>query len=456
MPRVRQYDSADMGFRPGFVWGAATSAFQIEGGRIDGKGQSIWDTFSDKGLLHDRGDLACDHYHRWPQDVALMSELGLDAYRMSIAWTRVLPDGTGAINHKGLDFYQRLIDAVLEAGITPWVTLYHWDLPQMLQDVGGWAARETVDAFLEFTDVVVGALGDRVGHWITHNEPWVAAILGYAAGMFAPGIRDWGQALMAGHHLLLSHGQSMAVIRSRVQGSRIGIALDCRPSRPSSPGAGDVDAWKHFDGYRNRWFFDPVFGRGYPDDMISRYRDMGRLSDLDWIRPGDLDVISSPIDFLGINYYTSSVISSGGEEDENSGVGPGPDPPPGFTETGWAVTPESLTEFLIRIRTEYWKGPIYITENGASYSDGPGADGVVNDPRRIDYLRGHLAAIESAIDAGVQVDGYFYWSLLDNLEWLAGFSQRFGLIHVDKETMVRTPKASFHWYRDVIARNGLG
>jgi beta-glucosidase len=444
-----------MGFPPGFVWGAATSAFQIEGGRTDGKGQSIWDTFSDQGRMRNRADLACDHYHRWPDDVALMADLGLDAYRMSIAWTRILPDGTGTVNQKGLDFYKKLIDAVIEAGITPWVTLHHWDLPQTLQNQGGWAARETVGAFVKYAEIVAQALGDRVSHWITQNEPWVAAILGYAEGVFAPGVRDWKAGILAGHHLLLSHGEGMAAIRSHSADAQVGIALDCRPSRPASQRPQDIDAWTHFDGYRNRWFFDPVFGHGYPEDIISSYQGMGRIKDSDWIRPGDLETISSPIDFLGLNYYTSLVIKEGQEEGEYTGVDAGPNPPPGFTETGWSVTPEAFTEILRRIHKEYWEGPIYITENGASYSDGPGADGVVRDVRRIEYLRSHLAAIETAIDEGVPVGGYFHWALLDNLEWLSGFSQRFGFIHVDPETLVRTPKASFEWYREVIARNGL-
>ena len=444
-----------MVFPPEFVWGAATSAFQIEGGRTDGKGQSIWDTFSDQGRLTDRADVACDHYHRWPEDVALMKDLGLNAYRMSIAWTRVLPDGVGNVNQKGLDFYKNLIDALLEAGITPWVTLHHWDLPQTLQDRGGWASRPTADAFVEYVGVVATALGDRVSHWITQNEPWVAANLGYAQGVFAPGISDWRQALMAGHHLLLSHGQAMPVLRSLSKKAKVGIALDCRPGGPATSRPADIDAWTHFDGYRNRWFFDPVFGRGYPDDITSNYRRTGRIDDVDWIHTGDLETIAAPIDFLGLNYYTSLALEAGEDESEDTGVAPGPNPPPGFTEMGWRVTPEALTEFLRRIHREYWQGPVYITENGASYSDGPGVDGSIHDTRRIEYVRSHLAAIESAIDEGIPVDGYFHWSFLDNLEWLAGFTQRFGLVHVDQTTLTRTPKDSFAWYRDVIARDGL-
>ena len=444
-----------MGFPSSFVWGAATSAFQIEGGRTDGKGQSIWDTFSDEGRLADRADVACDHYHRWPEDVALMKALGLDAYRMSIAWTRIIPEGIGDINQKGLDFYRRLIDGVREAGITPWVTLHHWDLPQALQDRGGWANRSTVDAFVNYAEVVASALGDRVNHWITQNEPWVAATLGYIDGVFAPGISDWRTGLMAGHHILLSHGRAIPAIRALSRDPKIGLALDCRPSRPASDSPEDFEAWTHADGYRNRWFFDPVFGKGYPEDIVAKYRDLGRIDGLDWVHPGDLEGISTPVDFLGLNYYTSVAIRAGQEEGEHTGVDPGPKPPPGFTETGWEVTPEALTDFLKRIHDGYWKGPIYVTENGASYSDAPGPDGGIHDSRRIDYIRKHLAALESAIDQGIPVEGYFYWSLIDNIEWLAGFSQRFGLIHVDQQTLARTPKGSFAWYRDLIASNGL-
>ena len=444
-----------MAFPPGFVWGAATSAFQIEGGRTDGKGQSTWDTFSDQGRMRDRADVAADHYRRWPEDVALMRDLGLNAYRLSIAWTRILPDGTGALNQRGLDFYNRLIDGLLEAGISPWVTLHHWDLPQALQARGGWAARETVDAFVRYAEVIAATLGDRVTNWITQNEPWVAAVLGHIEGIFAPGITDWETGLRAGHHLLLSHGESIAAIRTHSENANIGIALDCRPGGPASSSPEDMAAWKHFDGYRNRWFFDPIFGRGYPEDMVAAYRARGRIDELNWVKPGDLEKIASPIDFVGINYYTSLTVKAGREESEDTGVDPGADPPSGFTEMGWQVTPAALTEFLRRVQSEYWSGPIYITENGASYSDGPGPDGAVADDGRIEYMRGHLAAVESAIEAGVPVKGFFYWSLLDNLEWVAGFSQRFGLIHVDQDTLVRTPRASFAWYRDVIARNGL-
>lgn len=424
--------------------GVATSAYQIEGGREDGKGQSIWDTFSDQGRLEDRGDVACDHYHRFPEDVELLR--GIDAYRFSIAWTRVLPDGDGDVSQKGLDFYRRLLDSLLEVGVEPWVTLFHWDLPQALQDRGGWANRSTVDAYLRYVDVVAGALGDRVKNWITHNEPWVYATLGHIEGVFAPGISDWQSGLAAGHHILLSHGKAVPLLKAA--GGSVGIALDCRPSRPATDS--DVAAASHFDGFRNRWYFDPVFGRGYPNDIEQIYRDRGRW-DGSLVHPGDLDAIAAPLDFLGINYYTSIEVSAGEEETEAGAVAPGPDPPSGFTEMGWEITPQALTDFLQRIAHDYQPRSIVVTENGASFSDGPDPDGTVDDQRRIDYLQQHLAAVSAARELGIAVDGYFIWSLLDNLEWTSGFSQRFGLVHVDHQTQARTPKASYHWYRDLIA-----
>jgi beta-glucosidase len=431
-------------FPSGFTWGAATSAFQIEGGRTDGKGQSIWDTFSDNGRLQNPGDIACDHYHRWKDDVRLMGELGLGAYRLSIAWTRVLPDGRGEVNQKGVDFYRRLIDALLEVGVEPWVTLFHWDLPQALEDEGGWPERSTVDAFRRYVEVVAAALGDRVKNWITINEPWVAATLGYIEGAFAPGRSDWKDGLAAGHHLLLAHGQAVPVIRELSEGSKVGIAIDCRPSSPASQSPADEAAWQHFDGFRNRWYFDPVAGRGYPEDMVQTYRQRGRW-DGSLVYPGDLDTIATPIDFLGVNYYTTIGVEAGREESERSDVAPGPNPPAGFTEMGWEIVPSALTEFLIRLHNDYHPPSLVITENGASYSDPH------DDQRRIDYLASHIDAVEEAIEKGVPVNGYFVWSLLDNLEWTAGFNQRFGLIHVDFETLIRTPKKSFDWYRRRIA-----
>jgi beta-glucosidase len=441
----------------GFAWGAATSAYQVEGGRHEGgKGESIWDRFADEGHMPETGDMACDHYHRWRADVGLMAELGLNAYRFSIAWTRVMPDGDGEVHPEGLEFYSKLVDELLANGITPYPTLYHWDLPQALQDRGGWANRSTVDAFARYAGVLAEALGDRVGHWITQNEPWVATFLGHVDGQFAPGLRDWHSGLAVAHHLLLSHGRAVEAIRARIPGASVGIALDCRPSTPATDDPADIAAQRHFDGYRNRWFFDPVFGKGYPEDMVADYAARGRLGDGDlwFVAAGDMDLIAAPIDFLGLNYYTSLVVASGGDESEDSGVSPGPNPPAGHTEMGWAITPAALTTYLEHIAAEYGPQRILITENGASYSDGPGSDGAVRDSRRSSYLEQHIDALTTAAGAGVPIEGYFVWSLLDNLEWVSGYSQRFGLVWVDHATGRRIPKDSYYWYRDLIVRHG--
>jgi len=447
----------DHSFPADFAWGVATSAYQIEGGRYEGgKGTSIWDRFADDGFMAATGDVACDHYHRWREDVALMRELGVRAYRFSIAWTRVMPGGIGPVSDEGVAFYRNLVDGLLEAGITPWPTLYHWDLPQALQDRGGWNRRETVDAFAAYADAVCSALSDRVDHWITHNEPWVATVLGHIDGRFAPGVQDWGVGLRAAHHILLSHGKAVAAIRRNAPNASVGIALDCRPATPATADADDVAAARHFDGFRNRWFFDPVFGKGYPVDMIEAYHRLGRLDEprLSCVQPGDMETIAAPIDFLGLNYYTSLRIGAGGEESEDTGQPPTIDPPSGYTEMGWPITPAALTEYLRHLATTYEPRSIVITENGASYSDGPGTDGAIDDERRVEYLERHIAAVADALAAGVPVDGYFVWSLLDNLEWVSGYAQRFGLVWVDHATGVRTPKASYAWYRELIARAG--
>ncbi len=443
----------------GFQWGVATSAYQIEGAaQADGKGQSIWDRYvrlPGTILGDETGEVACDHYHRWREDITLMAGLGIDAYRFSIAWTRVLPEGDGSVNQAGLDFYGRLVDELLAAGITPWVTLYHWDLPQALENRGGWRNRATVDAFVRYADVVSASLGDRVTRWITQNEPWSAAFAGHLDGVHAPGLRDWGAALTAGHHLLLSHGRAVPAIRANSPGSEVGIALDCRPSRPASDARADLAAQRHFDGFRNRWFFDPVFGRGYPQDMVDAYRARGRYHTQrpPFEEPGDRDEIGVPIDFLGINYYTSLVIAAGGDETEATGVPPGSEPPDGFTEMGWPITPDALAGFLTRVHEVYAPPRIVITENGASFGDGPSSDGRIHDQRRIDYLRVHLESVRQAIDRGVPVDGYFAWSLLDNFEWSLGYSQRFGLVWTNHATGERIPKDSYDWYGSVIKDN---
>ena len=441
-----------MSEKPPFLWGVATSAYQIEGGRTDSKGDSIWDRFAhDPGRIlgEDTGDVACDHFNRWEEDVALMADLGVTAYRFSIAWTRIHSDGAGPARPEGLEFYGRLIDALIANGIEPLPTLYHWDLPQSLEDSGGWRSRATIDAFAEYAATVVAAYGDRVKSWITHNEPWVAAFVGHLEGVHAPGLTDWTAALSAGHHILVSHGRAARAMRELVPDIRVGIALDCRPSWAASQSEADRDAQRHFDGFRNRWFFDPVFGRGYPQDMVDAFRDRGRFvgDSPPWIHDGDLAEIAAPIDFLGINYYTSVAISAGADETEDTGVSPGPDPPAGYTEMGWEVTPEALTEFLVRVHAEYGPPSMLVTENGASYSDGPDTSGSIHDDRRIDYLDSHIGAVAAARRRGAPVHGYFAWSLLDNFEWSLGYSQRFGIVWVDHSTGERIPKDSFDWYR---------
>ncbi|MFQ5576583.1 MAG: GH1 family beta-glucosidase [Anaerolineae bacterium] len=447
-------------FPSDFVWGVATSAYQIEGAwNEDGRGESIWDRFAHTpGKVTDgsTGDVACDHYHRWPQDVTLMKSLGLKAYRFSMAWPRILPAGRGQVNQAGLDFYSRLVDALLEAGITPFVTLFHWDLPQALQDNGGWPARSTAKAFVEYADAASRRLGDRVTHWMTHNEPWCAGMLSHQIGEHAPGWQNWPAALRAAHHLLLSHGWAAPVIRRNSPRARVGITLNFEPPEPASASPADFHAARRFDGYYNRWFLDPVFGRRYPADMVTHYTRQGYLppGDLPFVQPGDFEAIAAPIDFLGVNYYRRVVV-----RDETA---PGNLPPTNlvapqneWTDMGWEVYPNGLYNLLNRIHFEYRPTKIYVTENGASYGDGPDPTGRINDQRRITYLRDHFAAAHRALQNGVPLAGYFVWSLLDNFEWAKGYTQRFGIVWVDYKTQQRIPKNSALWYKQVIARNGV-
>lgn len=440
-----------------WTWGVATSAYQIEGGRGEGgKGDSIWDQFSDMGKLSFRGDVACDHFHRWEQDLDLIADLGVDAYRFSIAWSRILPQGVGAPNPEGVAFYRQLITGMRDRGIEPWLTLYHWDLPVALNDRGGWPSRQSIDWFSEYTKVVVEELGDLVTNWITQNEPWVASFLGYRDGIFAPGLKDWNAALAAGHHLLVAHGRAASLIREAQPESSVGIAIDCRPATPASESPEDLAATSHFDGFRNRWFFDPVHGMGYPQDMVDAYVEAGHLppgmSGL--VREGDLDDIAAPIDFLGLNYYTTSSIAAGQEEDDEPYRSPGVDQPDDTTEMGWLIDPEGLRDYLLYLAARYSPKSIVVTENGASYSTGPTPEGVITDDRRIGYLDRHIDAVMEAVELGAPVDGYFVWSLLDNVEWVSGISQRFGLVWVDFETLQRLPKQSYHWYQQRIRVEG--
>jgi beta-glucosidase len=442
-----------LSFPKGFTWGAATAAYQIEGAwDEDGKGESIWDRFSHtpgKIETGETGDITCDHYHLWRQDVALMKEIGLKAYRFSIAWTRVLPNGRGDVNQAGLDFYNRLVDALLEANIEPFVTLYHWDLPQRLQEEGGWPARMATTAFSDFADVVSRSMGDRVKHWMTINEPHVSAIVGYLEGQHAPGHTNLHEALAASHHLLLAHGQAVPIIRSNSPEAQVGLALDYRPQTPASPSPADRAAAWYEGGVINRWFLDPIAGRGYPEDMRKTYGD-----EMNFVQDGDLDRIAAPIDFLGLNYYFRNIArSSLIDEAENHPRTAVPDEE--VTEMGWGVYPEGMYEMLGQVHFWYGFPALYISENGAAYPDQVSPDGQVQDPARISYIRSHLEKVREAISIGIPVRGYFAWSLLDNFEWAYGTSKRFGLVHVDFQTQQRTLKDSAKWYQQVIRENAI-
>jgi beta-glucosidase len=431
---------------PGFRFGTSTASYQIEGGAKEGgKGPSIWDTFTHQPgnvVDHSDGDVACDHFHRWEEDVALMKELGAGGYRFSIAWPRIQPTGRGPANADGLAFYDRLIDRMLESGVQPMVTLYHWDLPQGLQDDGGWLNRDTVERFAEYAAIVGEAFADRVEHWIPVNEPNVVTMLGHALGMHAPGYALLFDALPVAHHLLLGHGRAAIALRE-AGATSVRCANNHAPIWPASDSDADVGASKIFDALWNGMYLEPMLLGRYPADLEPL------LSD--YIRPGDLATIRQPLDFYGVNYYNPMKVAATGE---NAAL-------PfeildllGYetTDFGWPIVPDALREWLVMFRGRFRAAlpPIYITESGCSYGDEPDEDGVVDDQRRIAYLDSHLRAIKKAIDSGVDVRGYYTWSLMDNFEWGEGYTQRFGLVHVDYETLVRTPKKSFHWYADMI------
>jgi beta-glucosidase len=449
-------------FPKNFLWGAATSSYQIEGGwDADGKGPSIWDTFTRvPGTIEDgsSGDIACDHYYRWQEDIDVMRYLGLRAYRFSVSWPRVLPQGRGKPNQAGLDFYGRLVDGLLEAGITPFLTLYHWDLPQALQDEGGWTSRTTAEAFAEYADLMSSRLGDRVKHWSTHNEPPVIAWLGHQMGIFAPGVKDTDAALHAAHHILLSHGLAVPVIRANIADAEVGIVVDVHHHEPASESEHDRTAAKlNFNRYSG-WFLEPLYGRPYPQDVLDFYTREGMISPaaMEVVLPGDMETIAVPTDFLGLNYYSRTIArSTEVPEEENAPQIVVPAPSEERTEMDWEVVPDGLYQVLKMLQREYAPAKIYITENGASYSDGPAADGAVHDRRRTEYLRMHFAAANRALGEGVPLAGYFVWSLMDNFEWSRGYKQRFGIVWVDYETQQRIPKDSALWYRQVIENNGL-
>jgi beta-glucosidase len=448
------------GFPPGFLWGVATSAYQVEGAvSEDGRGPSIWDTFSrSPGRVAggDTGEVATDHYHRWREDVGLMADLGLTAYRFSIAWPRVQPEGRGRPNPAGLAFYSRLVDGLLEHGIEPWVTLYHWDLPQALQDRGGWPAREVAGRFADYAEAVFAALADRVRWWTTLNEPWCAAFLGYGSGEHAPGVRDDQAAVRAAHHLLLAHGQAVRRLRAINPSARIGVTVDPYPVSAASERPADQDAARRIDGLRNRLWLDPLLLGRYPDDVLE---DLSRVVTLDHLRPGDAEAIAAPLDVLGINYYRRLVVAAG-----QADGGPSPWPGAGHvafvdqgrprTALGWEIDASGLVEVLDRLRRDYPPVPVAITELGAAFDDEVGADGQVHDAARVRFLADHLQAAHRALAAGADLRGLFVWSLLDNFEWAKGYSKRFGLVHIDFPSGRRTFKDSAHWYRDVIKHGG--
>ena len=452
-------------FPDGFLWGTATASYQIEGAVAeDGRAPSIWDTFSHtpgKVARGDTGDVACDHYHRMAEDVAIMGDLGVDAYRFSIAWPRVIPTGTGAANPAGIDFYSRLVDTLLENGIRPFATLYHWDLPQALDDRGGWLNRDVADWFAEYAAVAVDALGDRVRNWTTLNEPWCSSLLGYSLGQHAPGHTDPLEGIIAAHHLMLAHGRAVPVIRERCADAEVSITLN--PTQvygPEGTGEGvveeaDADAIRRADNIFNGIFFDPIFRAAYPDGFLD---DTAALTDHAYIHDGDLGVIAAPLDNLGVNNYFPTRVRAARDGEQGmplagcEGVVESPPLPP-HTGMGWEASPKAHYDILLRSAKDGGL-PIYITENGSAWPDSVSEDGRVHDPQRIEYLHGHLGAVADAIEDGADIRGYFAWSLLDNFEWAYGYEKRFGLVYVDYETQQRIVKDSGHEYARIISASG--
>jgi beta-glucosidase len=454
-----------------FLWGASTSAYQIEGAvREGGRTPSIWDTFSHtpgKTVDGDHGDIAVDHYRRYPEDVALMAELGLGAYRFSVSWSRVQPTGRGPAAQIGLDFYRRLVDELLSHGIKPAVTLYHWDLPQDLEDAGGWPERETAYRFAEYAQLVGEALGDRVEHWMTLNEPWCSAFLGYASGVHAPGRTDPEASLKAAHHLNLAHGLGTSALRSVMPArNSIAVSLNSSTVRTVSQDPADLAAAQKIDDLANGVFHGPMLHGAYPETLLKATE---KITDWSYVGEGDLVLIKQPLDALGLNYYTPALVSAADPEAAGpradghgaSAYSPWPgtedvmfhQPPGEQTQMGWSIDPTGLHELLMRYTREAPGLPLYITENGAAYDDKPDPEGRVHDPERIAYLHGHLSAVRRAIADGADVRGYYQWSLMDNFEWSYGYEKRFGMVYVDYDTLERTPKSSARWYAEV-ARTG--
>ena len=438
-------------FPPDFAWGAATAAYQIEGSvATDGRGPSVWDTFSHtpgRVLNGDTGDVACDHYRRWEQDLDLMADLGLRAYRFSVSWPRIQPTGTGAPNEAGLDFYDRLVDGLVARGIQPWLTLYHWDLPQALEDGGGWTDPAIIDRFAEYAGIVAHRLGDRVAGWITLNELRTHAFIGHGSGRHAPGTTGWGRALRVAHHELLAHRASVPVIRSAAPAARVGVCHDMADVVPASDHPDDVAAARRHDLAIHDWFLGPTFGRGYPSELVEWYDRHGFLDGV------DPDAVSSaePIDVLAVNYYTRERIAHADPVPEWGIGGRGVKGGTEWAGNGWEIWPDGLRASLRRVWDDYRPAQIVVSENGAAFPDVVAADGSVDDADRRSYVERHLTAVADAIEEGVPMTGYFVWSLLDNFEWALGYGTRFGIVHVDFGTQRRTVKASGRWYRDLIA-----
>jgi beta-glucosidase len=436
----------------GFHFGTATAAYQIEGAaNEDGRGPSIWDTFSHtpgKVYRGDTGDIACDHYHRLDADLDLIAWLGCRSYRFSIAWPRVMPSGQGPVNSRGIGFYRRLLEGLHRRGIVPMATLYHWDLPQALQDRGGWVSRDTASRFADYAAAVAGELGDLVPLWVTLNEPWCSAFAGHLQGRHAPGLTGLDPALRAAHHLMLGHGLACQALRAGRGGGQVGIALNLTDVAPASADPRDADAAGRLDGHHNRWFLDPLLCGQYPADMLRWY---GERADVSFCEVNDTELLAQPLDFLGVNYYEHMRVAANDSEPVHSArrqAATGP-----VTHAGSAIEPAGLTRVLRRVHDSYRPVPLYVTENGACFNDYADPTGSVNDVERVQYLSAYVGAAAQAIRDGVDLRGYYVWSLLDNFEWAHGYSRRFGLVYVDYRTQERIPKQSAHWYRDFIARN---
>lgn len=430
----------------GFIWGASTAAAQIEGAWAeDGRGPSIWDMFSHaSGKIRngDTGDVACDHYHQYKEDVALMKRLGLDAYRFSVSWSRVIPEGVGAINEKGLDFYDRLIDELLTNDIEPWLCLYHWDLPQALHERGGWTNRDIASWYADYASLVGRRFGDRIARWATFNEPGVFTVAGYAVGYHAPGVSDFGAYVAAAHNVNRSHGAGVAALRAAGVKGQVGVVCNQQPARPATPSDDDKAAAALYDLFWNRTFADPMILGAYPDGLTPIFG--GLIAD------GDLAAIRQPLDFLGVNHYSPLYVKSDPAAPGGLALAKPPEGAP-VTMMGWEIAPKAFAQTLIQEYARY-KLPIVVTENGVADRAEVGKDGSVDDSLRIDYLAKYIGAVASAIDSGARIDGYFVWSLIDNFEWAEGYEPRFGVVHVDFETQARTPKASFHWLAAEIKR----